>query len=280
MVNVEFTIATLVNNHSEYELMRDTFVARGFGDDCEFLILDNSETNIYDGYSGYNAVLQRARGTFVILCHQDVRLDFDDRDVLTTRLAELDERDPTWAVVGNAGGLDNGSLAIRISDPWGDDRRVGVFPSRVCSLDSNFIVVKNQTRLAFSNDLHGFHFYGSDICMQAEMRGFSAYVIDFHLRHLSPGNRGPAFLEARARFVAKWEHAMRRRFLRTTADCLMLEGGSVANYRGLTTSRSLIDQAMLLYKYGGRAREIYRLVLVGITARRRARRRLSSAVVP
>ncbi len=269
MGDVEFTIATLVTDLDEYRAMRDTFINKGFGDDCEFLMLDNSEASNYDGYAGYNTVLQTARGRYVILCHQDIRLDFDDRGVLVSRLAELDELDPTWAVVGNAGGLETGSLVIRISDPWGTDRKVGAFPSRVCSLDSNFILVRNETRVAFSSDLRGFHFYGSDICMQAEMRGYRAYVIDFHLRHLSPGKKGQAFAEAKVRYVAKWEHAMRRRFVRTTTDSFMLEGGSVSAHQDSTSAGSVISRAVLLLKYGGRPRDIYRLVRVGISSKRR-----------
>jgi hypothetical protein len=269
MADLVFSIATLVTDHDEYNAMRESFTANGFDGDCEFFLLDNSETNTHDGYRGFNTVLQKARGEYVIFCHQDVRLDFDGRDVLEKRLAELDDLDPAWALAGNAGGLENGSVAIRITDPRRADQRTGAFPSRVCSLDSNFFLVKNETRVAFSRDLYGFYFYGSDICMQAEMRGYRAYVIDFHLRHLSAGNVGQAFFDARARFMAKWGHAMRRRFLRTTVDFFLLEGAPVADGLESASARDLIDLGVKLLKCGGRPRDVAKLIGAGIRSRRR-----------
>ena len=71
-----------------------------------------------------------ARGELIVLCHQDIRLLTDGRGALDACLTALDARDPTWAVAGNAGGTGIGRLAMRISDPHGDDRRIGSLPER------------------------------------------------------------------------------------------------------------------------------------------------------
>ena len=184
-----FTIATIVNDGAQYEEMRRSFDAAGFAGDCEYLALDNREGNRFEAYGGIRTLLTRARGNYVIVCHQDVRLMTDGRVQLGERLGELDRLDPLWALAGNAGGTEQG-LAMRISDPHGENQSVGVLPAVVRSLDENFIILKRSAMIAPSADLSGFHLYGTDLCLQARMRGHSAYVIDFHLRHLGRGSMG------------------------------------------------------------------------------------------
>ena len=184
-----FTIATIVNDGAQYEEMRRSFDAAGFAGDCEYLALDNREGNSFEAYAGIRTLLARAHGRYVIVCHQDVRLLTDGRDHLLDLLGELDRLDPLWALVGNAGGTGHG-LALRISDPHGENQKVGALPAKVRSLDENFIILKRSAMIAPSVDLAGFHLYGTDLCLQARMRGYRAYVIDFHLRHLGRGSMG------------------------------------------------------------------------------------------
>ncbi|MBZ9794136.1 hypothetical protein [Mesorhizobium sp. ES1-4] len=221
-----YTIGTLSRYAEQYEAMVETFVANGFGlDDCEFLFVDNRRDDQWDAFQGLNEVLNQAQGRYVILCHEDIRLMRDGRAELDARLAELTSLDPNWALAGNAGGTDAGTLAIRITDPnTGDTAMGGPFPVRVMSLDENFMVVRKGPRIGFSNDLYGFHLYGADLCLNAEIMGHSAYVIDFHLQHLSGGNADATFWAAANAFTAKWRRAFRRRTMRTTVANLPMEG--------------------------------------------------------
>ncbi|MBU1213344.1 MAG: acyl esterase [Alphaproteobacteria bacterium] len=223
-----YTIATLVTDPGQYEAMRASFAAGGFAPlDCEYLFVDNTGFEQTCAYTGLNQALRAARGRHVILCHQDIRLipGGDSRRELDARLAELDGRDPDWAVAGNAGGLAPGRLSVRISDPHGRDQRVGDFPARVVSLDENFIVVRRSANLSFSRNLAGFHFYATDLCLVADMLGWNAYVIDFHIEHLSPGNARSRDFEARKEeFRAKWSKALRPRWIQTTCALLRLDG--------------------------------------------------------
>lgn len=224
---IAFSIATLVTDPSQYARMQETFRAAGFGAaDCEYLFIDNTAPEQTDAFAGLNRALGAARGRYVILCHQDVRLigGGDDRAVLERRLAELDRRDSAWALAGNAGGAAPGRLALRISDPHGRDRTEGDLPERVMSLDENFIVVRRAANLGFSRDLSGFHLYGADICTVADLLGWSAYVIDFHLEHLSAGNAGAAFQAGKASFREKWARALRPRWIQTTCTLLFIDG--------------------------------------------------------
>ncbi len=229
--HVRYTIATLVNDMAQYEQMCSSFLAAGFGEsDCEFLVIDNTTPPQTCAYRGLNAALAAARGDYIVLCHQDVRLIDDDRACLDDRLHELTLRDPDWALAGNAGGIEPGHLAIRISDPHGDDQHTGKLPAKVMSLDENFIVVRNEARIGFSRDLTGFHFYGADICLNADIAGWNSYVIDFHLRHLSGGNKNHTFDVAQRDFRAKWASALRPRWMQTTCALLRLTNSPAASY--------------------------------------------------
>jgi hypothetical protein len=228
-----FTIGTLVNDRSQYDEMLHSFHRGGFtGDAAEYLYIDNTGPQQTCAYRGLNAILNSARGTYVILCHQDVRLFSDDFDSLCQRLGELQTLDPMWALAGNAGGVGPGAYAIRISDPRGDDQIMGSFPSKAISLDENFIVVKAASRLSFSADLTGFHFYGADICLHADIAGYSAYVIDFHLRHLSGGKKDHAFFESQDAFCRKWNRVLTGRWLQTTCALIYVGGTALEQVAG------------------------------------------------
>lgn len=230
---VRFTIATLVNDRAQYQAMLTSLCDGGFTlDDCEYLYIDNTQPDQIDAYRALNAMLSAARGRYVILCHQDVRLLTAGRSDLDQRLAELDAIDPSWALAGNAGAVAPGTLAIRITDPHGADRSIGHLPARVMSLDENFIVARAEARLAFSHDLAGFHFYGADICLIADILGWHAYVIDFHLAHLSAGNKGAAFAAMQSAFTAKWARALAPRWMQTTCSLIRLAGTPLGQLAG------------------------------------------------
>jgi hypothetical protein len=222
---IHYSICTLVTKLAQYEEMVTSFRDQGFREpDCEFLYIDNIEANTFDAYSGINLFLNVARGQYVILCHQDILLLEDGRVNLDAALAKLTQLDSSWAACGNAGGDHHGRLVLRLTDPHGTDQRVGDFPAKVRSLDENFIVVRRSANLALSHDLEGYHFYGTDICIIADVLGSSCYVIDFHLRHKSKGVTDSAFFIARELLTRKYRHAFRSRVITTTCTRLFVTG--------------------------------------------------------
>lgn len=229
---MKYTIGTLVTDQAQYDEMRASFEAGGFGsEDCEYLIIDNRHGNTADAYDGLRQLLNLAKGTFVILCHQDVVLLEDGRAELDARLAELSERDPTWALAGNSGGIAMRKLALRISDKHRQNQsRGGPFPVPVMSLDENLIIVRRETRVSFSRDLHGFHMYGADICLNAAMLGYTSYVIDFHLLHKGEAATGKAFDQSVAEFERKWRRAMSPRIMQTTCTRVLLSNNPLSQF--------------------------------------------------
>lgn len=227
----EFSIFTLVNDKDQYKELLKSFEKAGFNTkNSEFGYLDNILTNSYDGFSGLNRALHIAKGKYIILVHQDVRLKFDGIEILKAKIESIEKRDPKWAVLGNAGGnFDLGKKFIRISDPANKNLKFGSLPAIANSLDENFLLIKSSTQLAFSEDLEGFHFYGTDICQQAIFRGFTCYVIDFHLMHYSSGNKDHHYFNSKKRFIENYGKKLSARFLRTTTTRLYLSGSKFLN---------------------------------------------------
>ncbi len=215
----QFTICTLVTDHLEYDEMKTSCIAAGFGeDDCEYLIIDNSSENSIDAYKGLNLFLQKAQGKYIIICHQDILMHDDKRSVLDNCIIELNSRDPKWGIIGNAGRVNMKYMASNLTrGTTGETIIEKDAPIRVMTVDENFILVKNEANLTLSADLKGFHMYGADLCLIADILGFHSYVVKFNLTHKSDGNLDNTFKKARKDFVLKYSKVLRSRFMASTA---------------------------------------------------------------
>jgi hypothetical protein len=156
-----------------------------------------------------------AVGKYIIICHQDILLDYDKAEDLIDRISEVEAADPDWAVLGNAGGINLKYLSLYVVQSSGPMLFETNFPVKTMTLDENFLVVKRSANLSLSNNLAGFHLYGTDICLIADMLGYNAYVIQFKLLHKSLGNADETFFDLRSQFIEKYKKALRPRFFRT-----------------------------------------------------------------
>lgn len=226
----KFSICTLVTDWNLYQQMLDSFMEAGFTVDiAEYLYIDNRVTNTIDAYDGINKFLSIAQGRYVILCHQDILLGYDRIEQLEKCISQLNDLDPNWALLGNAGGVHIGRLALRISDPHCANIRTGGLPAKVQSLDENFILIRKDANLGTSRDLSGFHLYGLDLCLLSVIRGYSAYVVDFHLRHLGPGKFNEDFHVCKNLLIKKYQKILPWKFYQTTCIFLYLSGNSILN---------------------------------------------------
>lgn len=234
---IKYSICTFVTRKQQYMDMVKSFINCGFVDeDCEYLYIDNSVSNKYEGFSGVNRFLTSAGGDYIIICHQDILLTTDNREKLDSIIAELDRIDPQWGLFGNVGGIYPWRLAMRITDPHGEDQSTPQLPTRVCSLDENFIVLRREANLAASRDISGFHLYGTDLCVIADILGYNSYVVDFHLSHASRGNKD-GFEIVRSRLIEKYAWALRSRIITTPSTLVVLR-------KGRTMSRVLNSRAI------------------------------------
>lgn len=223
-----FSVCSLVRDRKRYEEMVRSAEKHGFtSKNSEFIAADNRDRNEFDGYNWQKRLYRECRGRYIVYCHEDIEFIDGGFDELVRLLEQLDEVDETWLVTGVAGSgwrTDNGEhrrQVTRISDKNGS-RRVGVFPGRVESLDECFIVTRRDKPIFGSYDLSGFHFYGADLCVAAELMGGSAYSIDFHLYHHGQGQRGPSYRQAKRAFAEKYTDIFPGRKLYCTTGAVQL----------------------------------------------------------
>jgi hypothetical protein len=219
-----FDVYTFVTDDEQYAELTDSFASAGFQSPrARFLPQrDRSTPDGSDPYELISRIGSQQDRPYVILTHQDVRADQGvGASDLAAALERLDAFDPRWVVAGNAGGAPDLHLVRRLRDPHGGgtgDR----LPARVVSLDENFLVFNRRRRPRCSPGLEGFHFYGTDACLNALLDGGTAYVIDFPVTHLSRGRRGPAYDEAKARFLAAWQPRMHFAFVRAPTELVLI----------------------------------------------------------
>ena len=228
----KYSFCSLVTDVSEYHEMVASAKKAGFDEGAEFLFIDNSIKNEFDGFSGYNRFLMEAQGEFIIFCHQDILFEFDDRQALEKRIDEMTHMHPKWAILGNAGKSRTGHSIVRITDPGATNLRQGAFPTQVMSVDENLMIIKREANIACSSQLSGFHLYATDLCQNAEYLGYECFVIDFHLRHKSAGNPNQSYFAVQDQLKSLYKYrkrtqiiqAMCSRFLVSSSFILMLLG--------------------------------------------------------
>lgn len=226
---LRYTICTMVTNWRQYKNMLESFQKAGFTNDVsEYLHIDNTENNDCDAFKAINHFTNNANGKYIIICHQDVLVDHDTIDQLDKCLTELNTLDQEWALAGNSGGVALYKCASRITDPNGEANTRNL-PKKVHSLDENFVVLRANLNISTSQDLSGFHLYGVDLCIQAALRGHTAYAINFHLTHLSPGNIDREFFEAKGKLIDKYQRALSGRYFQTPCTNFYLSGSRLIN---------------------------------------------------
>lgn len=194
-----------------------SFIKAGFNEsDCEFIYSDNSINNEFEAFSGINRFLREAQGEFVIICHQDILVSIDNRKQLENQIDRVTELDSNWGVLGNAGVNNMYNISMIITHHDGKSIRKGQLPSKVQSLDENFLLIKATANLAVARDLEGFHMYGTDICLVSECLGYSAYAIDFHIVHYGMGIMDKSFFQLSENLLSKYSTFFRSRYIRST----------------------------------------------------------------
>lgn len=157
-----------------------------------------------------------APGTWLVWVHQDVFLpgDWDRQFIEALAAAQLSM--PSLAVAGVYGiasGTGNARRAGHVLDRGNLLREAAALPCPVDSLDELLLAVRADTRLKLDPAM-GFDFYGTDLVLQAQDRGWQAGAVDAYCEHWSDTPAGKDIsdrlakrvLESGRAFEAKWSH--------------------------------------------------------------------------
>ncbi len=223
---LKYSICTIVNDLAEYEIMKNSFIEKGFTHDCEYIIADNSNGNVFDAYEAISRFLKVGKGEFLVIVHQDVRL-IDDIKKLDYCLKNLEEKDNKWAVCGNAGVVGYHEPILHITHESHADYEENL-PKKIKSLDENLLILKSSSNITISPNLKGFHLYGTDLCIIANFLGYNAYVIEFMVLHLSKGNIS-SLKKQQHEFIEKYGEKMKIGYMQTTCTQFYLSNSKSKN---------------------------------------------------
>jgi hypothetical protein len=136
--------------------------------------------------AAYNAALEMAINEIIVFVHQDVFLPQGWLSDLQSFLNWLADNDPNWGVLGCWGVRRDGSEFGYLYTPGqGVIGRPLPVPEIIQTLDEVVLILRKSSGLRFSQQLSGFHFYGTDICLSAAKSGRHCYAISAFCIHNS-----------------------------------------------------------------------------------------------
>ncbi len=162
--------------------------------------------------SAYGRVIDSAEADYLVFAHQDIYFPRGWFARLAGALERLSQIDDRWAVAGLFGVTHEGSFIGHVWDS-GFGRVCGepfAGPVRAASLDEIVLIVRRGANVGFDVTLPCFHLYGTDIVLNAETSGRTAYIIDLPAIHNAKPSRrlGPDYAAAYHFMVRNWHNRL------------------------------------------------------------------------
>jgi len=202
----EFTVVAAVNNDTvlrdslmrspDMQSVREVLTRRGFSSAAH----------------AYNSGMEASASDVIIFAHQDVYFPQGWFGSVARSIAAISAKDPDWGVLGVYGISLSGAEAGHLYST-GLRRVLGCpfeGPIEVSTLDEVVLVVRRSSGLQFDEKLTGFHLYGADICLEAQLKGLKCYAISAFCVHNSNGldQLPPAYSRAYFYLRDKWRNQL------------------------------------------------------------------------
>ncbi len=134
----------------------------------------------------YNLCLNEAVNDYVVFLHQDTFLPTAWDYNLVTDIENIQKQNIKWGVIGCYGiNFNRKGCGYVYSNGLGKVLGSDGTPEKALSVDEMVIVVNKKSLLTFDDCLPGYHFYGTDICLQSKTLGFENYVVKNYCIHNS-----------------------------------------------------------------------------------------------
>jgi hypothetical protein len=174
---------TFVVASNSREILENNFLASPFlkGDHGHQVV-------IQEGFSSaskaYNNALEKSVNDLIVFAHQDILFATNWVSDLENALCALEKTDPNWGVLGCYGEtLDDHGRGYILSGEQGILGRPFAQPEQVQTLDEIVLILRKSSFIRFDEGLPHYHFYGTDICMEAAKRNRKAYAISAFCIH-------------------------------------------------------------------------------------------------
>jgi hypothetical protein len=143
---------------------------------------------IQEGFSSaskaYNDAIDQSANELMVFAHQDILFGRTWVADLEKALRALEGSDANWGVLGCYGETaDYEGRGYILSGEQGILGKPFARPAEIQTLDEIVLIFRKSSGLRFDEGLPNFHFYGTDICMEAAARGRKSYAISAFCIH-------------------------------------------------------------------------------------------------
>jgi hypothetical protein len=143
--------------------------------------------NYSSAAKAFNEAIDEATTDLLVFAHQDMMFPNEWLEDLRTAISYLSDHDPNWGVLGCFGVTEEKEYIGHVYS-FGLGHVVGKSfskPEEIQTLDEIVLIFRKSSGLKYDPELPYFHYYGTDICMQAQSRGLKNYSISAFCFHLS-----------------------------------------------------------------------------------------------
>ncbi|HVM47901.1 MAG TPA: glycosyltransferase [Candidatus Acidoferrum sp.] len=158
--------------------------------------------------AAYNAGIHQSAGDILVFAHHDVYLPEEWDSDLEQAIRKLEQARANWAVLGVWGVDAQSRPAGHVYCNASGKTLGGPFeqPIECSALDEIVLILRRSTGVTFDEQLVGFDFYGTDVCLTAKAKGFKNYLIPAFCVH------NPAYSAFYRRSYWRWYFFMRRKW--------------------------------------------------------------------